>query len=75
MVALGVAGVAVIVAIGLMIGRDARRSLPRGHRPRKPGAKPARPEQPKVRRGHPAGPRGGAKAAPAPKRRAKRRAR
>jgi hypothetical protein len=75
MLLLGVAGIAVIIAIGLMIGRDARKSLPRGHRPRKPGAKPARPEPPKVRRGHPAGVRGGTKAASAPKRRAKRRAR
>ena len=44
MLMLGGAGIVVIVAIGLFIGRDARRSLPRGHRPKKPGEKPPRPE-------------------------------
>ena len=76
MLALGGVGIAVILAIGWLIGRDARRSLPRGHRPKKADEKPPRPESPKVRRGHPAGRRNAAaKAAPAAKRRAKKRAR
>jgi hypothetical protein len=72
---LGAGGIVLIVVIGVLIGRDARRTLPPGHRPRKPGAKPPRPEPPKVHRGHPAGRRRDAKASAPPKRRAKRRAR